>query len=156
MTIQEVKNQIESNVNLIGELINEEIDLTIGNYTRLILEYIVPLNPNENTVASFLAHGIDGDYTLDKSYDSYINMFKNRDFISDTEDYLNSLRSSNSIISWTELLTDAMNPEIVYSKVYVEEGELAVPKPWILVRSGSEGVSHSLTTWDQFPIPEDD
>ena len=98
MKIQEVKNQIESNVNLIGELINEEIDLTIGNYTRLILEYIVPINPNENTVASFLAHGINGDYTLDKSYDGLINMFKNRDFVSDTEDYLNSLRIQSKYI----------------------------------------------------------
>lgn len=155
MTIQEVKDKIESNINLVGECISAEVDLTKDNYTRLVLEYMVPLNPTETTVATFIAHGIDGDYTMDKSYDFVINSFKAVDFRSDTEDYLNGLIASGDIISWSELSEDADNPELLYSKVYVAEGELAVPKPWLLIREGAEGVSHSLTTFDQFPIPEE-
>lgn len=154
MTIQEVKNKVESNINLVGELIREEIDLTRGEYTRLVLEYLVPMNPSETTVATFIAHGISGSYSMDKNYDFTVNMFKNIDFRSDTEDYLNGLIGSGLIISWSELVSDVDNPELLYSKVYQDESGTAVPKPWILVREGAEGVAHSLTTWDQFPIPE--
>lgn len=155
MTIQEVKNKIESNVNLVGECISAEVDLTKGAYTRLVLEYLVPMNPSETTIATFIAHGISGSYSMDKSYDFTVNMFKGIDFKSDTEDYLNKLTASGSIVSWSELVEDVDNPELLYSKVYINSGSLSVPTPWILVRSGAEGVSHSLTTFDQFPIPEE-
>ena len=154
MTVQEVKNKVESNINLVGELIREEIDLTRGEYTRLILEYLVPMNPSETTVATFIAHGISGSYSMDKNYDFTVNMFKGIDFKSDSSDYLDGLISSGTIVSWTEFAEDVDNPEILYSKVYVDEGGIAQPKPWLLVREGAEGVAHSLTTWDQFPIPE--
>lgn len=155
MTIQEVKTKVESNINLVGELIREEIDLTRGEYTRLILEYLIPMNPSETTVATFIAHGISGSYSMDKSYDYIINMYKGIDFKSDTGDYLNNLTASGSIVSWSELVEDVDNPELLYSKVYINSGSLSIPTPWVLTRSGSEGVSHSLTTFDQFPIPEE-
>lgn len=152
MTIQEVKNKIESNTGLIGNLISENIDITKGNYTRLNLEYIITLNPGDSTTFSFLAHGIDGNYTMDKSYDYTIDMLKKQDMESDSKDYLDSLVGS-TITTWDLLLTGDDNPEMCYTKVYVNEGGRIMPKAWVLTREG-ENIVYSETTFDQFPIDE--
>ncbi len=43
MTIQEVKNTIESNTGLVGDFITSSIDMVKGEYTRLNLEYMINL-----------------------------------------------------------------------------------------------------------------
>ena len=97
MTIQEVKTKIESNTGLVGAFVTSSIDITKGEYTRLNLEYMVNLNPEDSTLCSFLAHGISGSYTMDKNYDYTIDDLKRTDMEWDSKDYLNSL--TGSIIS---------------------------------------------------------
>ena len=152
MTIQEVKDTIESNTGLIGDFISETIDITKGDYTRLQLEYMIRLNPSDSTTYSFIAHGINGDYSLDKNYDYTIDMLKKQDMESDSKDYLDSLVGS-TIKTWDLLLTGDDNPEMCYTKVYQTEGGIDVPKAWLLTRD-CENITHSETTWEQFPIDE--
>ena len=152
MTIQEVKTEIESNTGLIGSFISSSIDITNGNYTRLNLEYLVTVNPQETGTVSFLANGISGDYTIDKSYDSLIDGLKRVDMESDSRDYLDSVVGS-TITTWDLLLTGDDNPEICYSKVWQDINGTVTPKAWLLTRSGS-AVTHTETTFDQFPADE--
>ena len=152
MTIQEVKTEIESNTGLIGSFISSSIDITNGNYTRLNLEYLVTVNPQETGTVSFLANGISGDYTIDKSYDSLIDGLKRVDMESDSRDYLDSVVGS-TITTWDLLLTGDDNPEICYSKVWQDINGTVTPKAWLLTRSGS-AIAHTETTFDQFPADE--
>lgn len=152
MTIQEVKTEIESNTGLIGSFISSSIDITKGDYTRLNLEYLVTVNPQETGVVSFLANGINGDYTMDKNYDSLIDSLKRVDMESDSKDYLNSLVGS-TITTWDLLLTGDDNPEMCYSKVWQDISGTITPKAWLLTRSGSD-ITHTETTFDQFPADE--
>jgi hypothetical protein len=152
MTIQEVKDLIESNTGLVGALVSEKIDVGQNGYTLLNLEYMINLNPEDSTVQSFLAHGINDDYSMDKSYDYIIAMLKKQDMESDSKDYLNSLVGS-TIKTWDLILTGDDNPEMCYTKVYQTEGGIDVPKAWLLTRDG-ENITHSETTWEQFPIDE--
>ena len=152
MTIQEVKTKIESNTGLIGNFISSSIDITNGNYTRLNLEYLVTVNPQETGIVSFLANGISGDYTIDKSYDSLIDGLKRIDMESDSRDYLDSVVGS-TITTWDLLLTGDNNPEMCYSKVWQDISGTVTPKAWLLTRSGS-AITHTETTFDQFPADE--
>ncbi len=152
MTIQEVKTKIESNTGLIGSFISSSIDITQGDYTRLNLEYLVTVNPQETGTVSFLANGINGDYTMDKSYDSLIDSLKRIDMESDSRDYLDSLVGS-TITTWDLLLTGDDNPEMCYSKVWQDISGTITPKAWLLTRSGS-AITHTETTFDQFPADE--
>lgn len=152
MTIQEVKNTIESNTGLIGNFISSSIDITNGDYTRLQLEYIINLNPQDSSTYNFIAHGINGNYSLDKNYDHTIDMFKAEDMNWDSKDYLNSLTGS-TISTWDQLIIGDDNPEMCYTKVYITSASIDVPHAWLLTRSGSD-IIHSSTTWDQFPINE--
>jgi hypothetical protein len=152
MTIQELKNIIESNTGLIGDFISENIDITKGDYTRLQLEYIITLNPNEVTTYNFIAHGISGDYSLDKNYDNTINMLKKQDMESDSKNYLDLLVGS-TITTWDLLLTGDDNPEMCYTKVYQDVEGVVTPKAWLLTRQDNL-IIHNETTWDQFPIDE--
>lgn len=152
MTIQEVKNTIESNTGLVGNFITSSIDITKGDYTRLNLEYIITLNPGDSSTYSFIAHGISGDYSMDKSYDYTIDMLKAQDMESDSKDYLDSLVGS-TITTWDLLLTGGDNPEMCYSKVWQDVGGTITPKAWLLTRSGSD-ITHTETTFDQFPADE--
>ena len=152
MTIQEVKNTIESNTGLVGNFITSSIDITKGDYTRLNLEYIITLNPSDSSTYSFIAHGISGDYSMDKSYDYTIDMLKAQDMESDSKDYLDSLVGS-TITTWDLLLTGGDNPEMCYSKVWQDVGGTITPKAWLLTRSGSD-ITHTETTFDQFPADE--
>lgn len=152
MTIQEVKTEIESNTGLIGSFISSSIDITNGNYTRLNLEYLVTVNPQETGTVSFLANGISGDYTMDKSYDSLIDGLKRVDMESDSRDYLDSVVGS-TITTWDLLLTGDDNPEMCYSKVWQDINGTITPKAWLLTRSGS-AITHTETTFDQFPSDE--
>jgi len=152
MTIQEIKTEIESNTGLIGNFISSSIDITKEDYTRLNLEYLVTVNPQETGVVSFLANGINGDYTMDKSYDSLIDSLKRVDMESDSKDYLNSLVGS-TITTWDLLLTGDDNPEMCYSKVWQDINGTVTPKAWLLTRSGS-AITHTETTFDQFPADE--
>jgi hypothetical protein len=152
MTIQEVKTEIESNTGLIGSFISSSIDITKGDYTRLNLEYLVTVNPQETGTTSFLANGISGDYTMDKSYDSLIDGLKSVDMESDSRDYLDYLVGS-TITTWDLLLTGDSNPEMCYSKVWQDINGTVTPKAWLLTRSGS-AITHTETTFDQFPADE--
>lgn len=152
MTIEEIKAEIQSNTGLIGDLVDERIDVTKGEYTRLNLEYMVNLNPQDSTVHSFLAHGISGSYSMDKSYDYTIDMLKRQDMEWDSKDYLDSLIGS-TITTWDLLITGDNNPNMCYTKVYQDVGGIATPKAWLLTREG-EGITHSETTFDQFPVDE--
>ena len=152
MTIQEVKNQIESNTGLVGDFVSENIDITKGEYTRLNLEYMINLNPTDPVINSFLAHGISGSYTMDKNYDYTINMLKSQDMESDSRDYLTSLTGS-TISTWAEYIPSD-NPSTGYSKVYITSASIDIPQAWLLTRSGS-AITHSITTFDQFPLTED-
>jgi hypothetical protein len=152
MTIQEVKTKIESNTGLVGAYVTSSIDITKGEYTRLNLEYIINLNPEDSTVHNFLAHGISGSYSMDKNYDNTIDMLKGQDMEWDSKDYLNSLTGS-TISTWDDLITGGDNPEMCYTKVYITSASIEVPHAWLLTRSGS-GITHSTTTWDQFPMDE--
>ena len=58
MTIQEVKTKIESNTGLVGAYVTSSIDVTKGEYTRLNLEYMINLNPEDSTLHNFVALGI--------------------------------------------------------------------------------------------------
>ena len=151
MTIQEVKNTIESNTGLVGNFITSSIDITKGDYTRLNLEYIITLNPGDSSTYSFIAHGISGDYSMDKSYDYTIDMLKAQDMESDSREYLTSLTGS-TISTWTEYIPSD-NPSTGYSKVYITSASIDVPQAWLLTRSGS-AITHSITTFDEFPIVE--
>ena len=151
MTIQEVKTKIESNTGLVGDYVTSSIDITKGEYTRLNLEYMINLNPSDSVVNSFLAHGISGSYSMDKNYDYTIDMLKSQDLESDSRDYLNSLTGS-LISTWSEYISSD-NPSMGYAKVYITSASIDVATPWLLQRSGSS-VTHSLTTFDQFPIDE--
>jgi len=152
MTIQEVKTKIESNTGLVGAFVTSSIDITKGEYTRLNLEYMVNLNPEDSTLCSFLAHGISGSYTMDKNYDYTIDDLKRTDMEWDSKDYLNSL--TGSIIStWDQLITGDDNPEMCYTRVYITSASIDYPHAWLLTRTGS-AITHSATTWDQFPIDE--
>ncbi|MCP4323470.1 MAG: hypothetical protein GY787_16795 [Alteromonadales bacterium] len=152
MTIQEVKNKIESNTGLVGAYITSSIDITKGDYTRLNLEYMVNLNPEDSTVHSFLAHGISGDYSMDKNYDYTIDMLKGQDMEWDSKDYLDSLVGS-TITTWDLLLVGDNNPEMCYSKVWQDVNGTIIPKAWLLTRSGTD-ITHTETTFDQFPADE--
>jgi hypothetical protein len=152
MTIQEVKNTIESNTGLVGDFVTSSIDMVKGEYTRLNLEYMINLNPSDSVVNSFLAHGISGSYSMDKNYDYVIKDLQAQDMESDSKDYLDSLVGS-TISSWDQLAMGDDNPGLCYTKVYITSASVEVPTPWLLTRSGS-GVTHSSTTWDQFPINE--
>ena len=152
MTIQEVKNTIESNTGLVGNFITSSIDITKGDYTRLNLEYIITLNPSDSSTYSFIAHGISGDYSMDKSYDYTIDMLKAQDMESDSREYLTSLTGS-TISTWAEYIPSD-NPSTGYSKVYITSASIDVPQAWLLTRSGS-AITHSITTFDEFPIVED-
>ncbi len=152
MTIQEVKNKIESNTGLVGAYITSSIDITKGDYTRLNLEYMVNLNPEDSTVHSFLAHGISGDYSMDKNYDYTIDMLKGQDMEWDSKDYLDSLVGS-TITTWDLLLVGDNNPEMCYSKVWQDVNGTLTPKAWLLTRSGTD-ITHTETTFDQFPADE--
>ena len=152
MTIQEVKNTIESNTGLVGNFITSSIDITKGDYTRLNLEYIITLNPGDSSTYSFIAHGISGDYSMDKSYDYTIGMLKAQDMESDSREYLTSLTGS-TISTWAEYIPSD-NPSTGYSKVYITSASIDVPQAWLLTRSGS-AITHSITTFDEFPIVED-
>jgi hypothetical protein len=152
MTIQEVKNTIESNTGLVGNFITSSIDITKGDYTRLNLEYIITLNPGDSSTYSFIAHGISGDYSMDKSYDYTIDMLKAQDMESDSREYLTSLTGS-TISTWAEYIPSD-NPSTGYSKVYITSASIDVPQAWLLTRSGS-AITHSITTFDEFPIVED-
>jgi hypothetical protein len=151
MTIQEVKTKIESNTGLVGAYVTSSIDITKGEYTRLNLEYMINLNPSDSVVNSFIAHGISGSYSMDKNYDYTIEMLKSQDLESDSRDYLNSLTGS-LISTWSEYISSD-NPSTGYAKVYITSASIDVPTPWLLQRSGS-AITHSLTTFDQFPIDE--
>ena len=152
MTIQEIKGLIESNVGLVGALVSEQIDIDQDGYTRLNLEYMINLNPEDSTVQSFLAHGINGDYKMDKSYDYIISMLKKQDMEWDCKDYLDTL-VGRDIITWDLLLTGDDNPEMCYTKVYQNEGGQAIPKAWLLTRQDNN-IVHIESTFDQFPIDE--
>lgn len=153
MTIQEVKDTIESNTGLVGDYITSSIDITKGEYTRLNLEYMINLNPSDSTVFSFIAHGISGSYSMDKSYDNTINTLKAQDMEWDSKDYLDSLTGS-TISTWDTLVIGLNNPEMCYTKVYIPSSSIEIPHAWLLTRSGS-AIVHSETTFDQFPIIED-
>jgi len=71
---------------------------------------------------------------------------------SDSKDYLDSLVGS-TISTWDQLIMGDDNPNMCYTKVYITSASVEVPTPWLLTRLGS-GVTHSSTTWDQFPIDE--
>ena len=152
MTIQEVKNTIESNTGLVGAYITSSIDITKGEYTRLNLEYMINLNPEDSTVNSFLAHGISGSYSMDKNYDYTLNIFKSQRMKNESKDYLNSLVGS-TITTWDILLTGDSNPEMCYSKVWQDIDNTVTPKAWLLTKSES-AITHTETTFDQFPIDE--
>ena len=152
MTIQEIKNTIESNTGLVGAFVSETIDVTKGDYTRLNLEYKINLNPEDSTIQSFLAHGINGDYSMDKSYDYTIAMLKKQDMEWDCRDYLNNL-VNRDITTWDLLLTGDDNPEMCYTKVYQNVDGVVIPKAWLLIRQDNL-IIHTETTWDQFPIDE--
>ena len=152
MTVQEVKNTIESNTGLVGACITSSIDITQGEYTRLNLEYMINLNPEDSTVHTFIAHGISGSYSMDKNYDYTIDMLKSQDMEWDSKDYLNSLTGS-TITTWDYLMIGDDNPNMCYAKVYITSASMEVPHAWLLTRSGSN-IVHSSTTWDQFPIDE--
>ena len=94
MTIQEVKTKIESNTGLVGAYVTSSIDVTKGEYTRLNLDYMINLNPEDSILHSFIAHGISGSYSMDKNYDYTIDMLKMQDMEWDSKDYLNSLTGS--------------------------------------------------------------
>lgn len=151
MTLQEVKNTIESNTGLVGTFITSS-DLVIGEYTRTKLEYLITLNPQDSASHTFLAHSVSGSYTMDKNYDNTIDFLKSIDMEWDSKDYLNSL--TGSIIStWDEFTNGGDNPNVGYARVYITSASIDVATPWLLQRSGSS-VTHSLTTFDQFPIDE--
>ena len=152
MTVQEVKNTIESNTGLVGAYITSSVDITQGEYTRLNLEYMVNLNPEDSTVHTFIAHGISGSYSMDKNYDYTIDMLKSQDMEWDSKDYLNSL-VGGTISTWDQLAIGNNNPNMCYAKVYITSASIEVPHAWLLTRSGSN-IVHSSTTWDQFPIDE--
>jgi hypothetical protein len=152
MTVQEVKNTIESNTGLVGAYVTSSVDMVKGEYTRLNLEYMINLNPEDSTVHAFIAHGISGSYSMDKNYDYTIDMLKSQDMESDSKDYLDSLVGS-TISTWDQLIMGDDNPNMCYTKVYITSASVEVPTPWLLTRLGS-GVTHSSTTWDQFPIDE--
>ena len=152
MTIQEVKTKIESNTGLVGAYVTSSIDIVKGEYTRLNLEYMINLNPSDSVVNSFIAHGISGSYSMDKNYDYTIEMLKAQDMESDSKDYLNSLTGS-TISTWDEYIAGSDNPDLGYAKVYITSASIDVPHAWLLTRTGSN-VTHSSTTWDQFPVDE--
>lgn len=152
MTIQEVKTKIESNTGLVGAYVTSSVDMVKGEYTRLNLEYMINLNPSDSVVNSFIAHGISGSYSMDKNYDYTIEMLKAQDMKSDSKDYLNSLTGS-TISTWDEYIPGSDNPDLGYAKVYITSASIDVPHAWLLTRTGSN-VTHSSTTWDQFPMDE--
>lgn len=152
MTIQEVKTKIESNTGLVGAYVTSSIDITKGEYTRLNLEYMINLNPSDSVVNSFIAHGISGSYSMDKNYDYTVEMLKAQDMESDSKDYLNSLTGS-TISTWDEYIPGSDNPNLGYAKVYITSASIEVPHAWLLTKTGSN-VTHSSTTWDQFPMDE--
>ena len=152
MTIQEVKTKIESNTGLVGAYVTSSIDITKGEYTRLNLEYMINLNPSDSVINSFIAHGISGNYTMDKNYGYTIDMLKSQDMESDSKDYLDSVVGS-TITTWDLLLIGDDNPEMCYSKVWQDISGTVTPKAWLLTRSGS-AITHTETTFDQFPADE--
>ena len=151
MTLQEVKNTIESNTGLIGAFITSS-DFVTGEYTRTKLEYLVTLNPQDSANHAFIAHSVSGSYTMDKNYDNTIDFLKSIDMEWDSKDYLNSLTGS-TISTWDEYTGGGDNPNVGYAKVYITSASIEVPHAWLLTRTGSN-VTHSSTTWDQFPMDE--
>lgn len=132
--------------------VTSSIDITKGEYTRLNLEYMINLNPSDSVVNSFIAHGISGSYSMDKNYDYTVEMLKAQDMESDSKDYLNSLTGS-TISTWDEYIPGSDNPNLGYAKVYITSASIEVPHAWLLTKTGSN-VTHSSTTWDQFPMDE--
>lgn len=153
MTIQEIKNKIESNEGLVESFITSSIDITKGEYTRLKLEYIINIEPEYDVQHTFIAHGISGSYTMDKNYDYTLNIFKSQKMENESKDYLNSLVGS-TITTWDILLAGSNNPEMCYTKVWQDINNTVTPKAWLLTRSGNT-ITHTETTFDQFPTDGD-
>jgi hypothetical protein len=153
MTLQEVKTEIESNTGLVGAFITSSNHSMGGEYVRTTLDYQITLNPQDSVIHKFIAHSISGSYSMDKNYDNTINYLKSLDMEWDSRDYLNSLTGS-TISTWDDFSIGGDNPNVGYAKVYITSASIEGPHAWLLTRTGS-AITHSSTTWDQFPIDED-
>ena len=154
MTLEQIRYTIEENAPLVGSFITGSVDIQQGNYTRYQCEYLINLSPEYVTTFTFIAHGIDGDYTLDKNYESSIDTLRRTDMETDTRDYLEERVVANDIYTWDDIMIGNENPNMSYAKVYVGESGSLSAQAWVLTREG-DSLVHGETTFDNFPLLED-
>lgn len=154
MTLEQIRSTIEENAPLVGHFITGSIDIQQESYSRYWCEYVINLSPEYTTTFRFIAHGLDGDYTLDKNFEGNIDALRRTDMETDTRDYLESKVLSNEIYTWDDIMVGNENPDMSYAKVYTGASGSAIPHAWVLTREGG-GLSHLETTFEEFPLIED-
>ena len=154
MTLEQIKSTIEESASLIGHFITGSVDIQQGSYSRYYCEYVINLSPDYTTTLTFIAHGVDGDYTLDKNFEGNLYSIRQADMETDTRDYLEGKVLSEEIYAWDDLIVGNENPNMSYAKVYIGTSGSVTPQAWVLARDG-ENLSHLETTFDEFPLLEE-
>lgn len=152
MNIEQVKANIQSNVGLVETLIDEQVDIDQGEYTRLKVKYAINLGNGVSTEETFIAHGTNGVYTLDKSYDNVIKMLNAKSFRENCKIYLDSLVGTE-LTTWDTMVSDD-NPNLLYAKVYARRGRVDVPLAWLLTKNEDNTITQTETTFEQFPFED--